>query len=174
MANQKNLEQKQAYVAELAEKIKNSAMGIIISYKGINSKDATNLRKELRQAEVEYFVVKNTMLKFASEKAGFDFSQHLVGTTAIAFSKEDPLKISKILTNYAKNLSNSTDFKIKTGFLDGKIIDSETINEIGSLPSKEQLIGQLLSVLVAPLRELAIGLNEVYKKQADETVQDQQ
>lgn len=166
MANSKILEKKQAFVTELSEKIKNSDVGVIISYKGINSKDVTNLRKELRKANVEYFVVKNTMLKFATEKIGFDFSEHLTGTTAVALCKEDPVLISKILTSYAKKLKDSTDFKIKVGFLNGEIINSKTINEIGSLPTKEQLIGQLLSVLVAPIRGLAIGLNEVSKQLA--------
>lgn len=164
MASQKILEKKQAYVAELSQKIKNSGVGVIISYKGINSKDVTKLRKELRQAEIEYLVVKNTMLKLASEKVGFDFSQYLIGTTAIALSKKDPIQISKILTNYAKKLNDTTEFKIKTGFLDGKIVESKLINEIGSLPTKEQLIGQLLNVLIAPIRGLAISLNETIKK----------
>ena len=171
MANKNTLEKKKAYVSELSEKINNSSVGIIISYKGINSKDSTSLRKELREAEVDFFVVKNTMLRLASEKSGLNFSEHLVETSAIALSKDDPLKISKILTNYEKKLKESTEFKIKTGFIDGKIVTSELINELGSLPSKEQLVGQLLSVLIAPIRNLAIGLNEVCKQKSTEKVE---
>ena len=171
MANQKNLEKKQAYIQEVSEKIKNSNVGIIISYKGINSKEVTQMRKELREANVDYFVIKNTMLKRASEKVGFDFSNELIGTTAIALSNDEPTTISKILTNYAKKLEENTDFKIKTGFLDNKIVSVETIKEIGSLPSKEQLLGQLLSVLVAPIRGLAVSLNEIAKKNNENEAQ---
>lgn len=168
MASQKSLEKKQAYIQEVAEKMKNSNVGIIISYKGINSKDVTQMRKELREADVDYFVIKNTMLKRASEQIGFDFSNELTGTTAIALSKDEPIAVSKILTNYAKKLKESTEFRIKTGFLDGKIVDVEIIKEIGSLPSKEQLLGQLLSVLTAPMRGLAISLSEIAKKNNNE------
>ncbi len=169
MPNKKVLEQKQAYVAQLAEKIKNSNVGIVISYKGINAKDDTELRKQMRENNVDYFVVKNSMLKLASKQAGFDFSDSLVGTTAIALTNEEPVTVAKILTTHAKRLKDSTEFSIKTGFLDGKIIEVATINEIGSLPTKEQLIGQLLSMLVAPIRGLAVALSEIAKNKTQPT-----
>lgn len=166
MPSKKVLEQKQAYVTQLAEKIKNSNVGIVISYKGINAKDVTELRKQMRENNIDYFVVKNSMLKLASKQAGLDFSNSLVGTTAIALTNEEPVEVAKILTTYAKRLKNSTEFNIKTGFLNGEVIEVATINEIGSLPNKEQLVGQLLSVLVAPIRGLAIALSEIAKNKA--------
>lgn len=164
MPSESTLKSKQQYVAELVEKIKASSTGIIVSYKGINVENDTKLRKEMREAGVDYFVVKNSMLRFASKEVGYDFGDNLTGTTAIALSPEDPVCVAKILTKYAKDLKDETEFAVKTGFLDGEIIDINTITEIGSLPTKEQLIGQLLSVLVAPIRGLAISLNAIAEK----------
>ena len=90
MPNAKILEEKKALVASLVEKIKNSPAGVLVDYKGINVEDDTKLRRELREAGVEYAVVKNTMLRFAAKELGFDsFEEHLNGTTALAISTND-------------------------------------------------------------------------------------
>lgn len=164
MASEKILELKKKKVASLVEKLKNSNMGIIISYKGINVEQDFKLRREMREADVEYFVVKNSILEFASKEVGFDFEEHLHGTTAIALSKEDPIMISKIITKYAKELKEETDFFVKTGFLEGKIVDVETINKIGSLPTKEDLIARLLALLTSPMRRFAVVVKAVVEK----------
>lgn len=171
LAGKASLEKKQAYVKEISEKIKNADAGIIISYKGINSKEVTQMRKELREADVDYFVIKNTMLKLAAEEAGFDFSNELVGTTAIALCKDEPIAVSKILTNYAKKLEGTTEFRIKTGFLNNEIIEVEKIKEIGSLPSREQLLSQLLNVMISPISGLAICINAIAENKANESSQ---
>ena len=160
MPSEKILQSKKEFVAELVEKIKGSSAGVLVDYKGINVEQDTKLRKELREAEVEYFVVKNTMLKLACKEVGYDFDKHLEGTTALALGK-DPISGAKILSKYAKDLKDSSQFSIKAGFMDGKEADAATVIEIGSLPSKEQLVGQLLSVLVAPVRGLAVALNAI-------------
>ncbi|MDE5853295.1 MAG: 50S ribosomal protein L10, partial [Oscillospiraceae bacterium] len=170
MPSERSLKAKQQFVSELVDKIKSSNVGILVSYKGINVENDTKLRREMREAGVNYFVVKNTMLRFASKEVGYDFDEKLTGTTALALSPEDPVSVAKILTKYAKELGENTEFALKTGFLDGKIIDVDTIVEIGSLPSKEQLIGQLLSVLVAPIRGLAVALNAVAEKDPEDAV----
>ncbi len=104
MPSEAILKSKQAYVADLAERMKAAQAGVLVSYKGINVEQDTHLRKEMREAGVEYFVVKNTMLRFASKEVGFDFSEHLCSTTALALSKEDPIAPAKILSKYAKEL----------------------------------------------------------------------
>ena len=104
MPSQKILEAKKQYVSGLVEKIKDSKMGIIVSYKGINVEQDTRLRKEIREAELEYFVVKNSMLRFATKEVGYEIEESLHGTTAIALSKEDPIKVSKIIKySFIKN-----------------------------------------------------------------------
>lgn len=162
MPNAKVLEQKKAQVASLVEKIKNSPAGILVDYKGINVADDTALRKELREAGVEYSVVKNTMLKFAAEEVGFhDMVEHLNGTTAIAISSEDVVAPAKILSKFAKDHEN---FTIKTGFLEGAVVPVSKIDELAKLPSKEVLIAQTLYSFNYPIMQLAIALNAIAEK----------
>ena len=119
MPSQKILESKQQYVNELAEKLKNSACGVIVDYKGINVADDTALRRSLREAGVEYFVVKNTLLKRAAEAAGIEgLDEHLEGTTAIALSKEDIIIAPKLLYKQAEASKDS--FSIKVGFVEAR------------------------------------------------------
>lgn len=163
MPSQKILESKQQYVNELAEKLKNSACGVIVDYKGINVADDTALRKSLREAGVEYFVVKNTLLKRAAEAAGIEgLDEHLEGTTAIALSKEDIIIAPKLLYKQAEASKDS--FSIKVGFVDGKTITAEEVIEYAKLPDKDTLVAKFLYVLQAPIQKLAIAVNEIAKK----------
>ena len=162
MPNAKVLEQKKAQVASLVEKIKNSPAGVLVDYKGITVADDTALRKELREAGVEYTVVKNTMLKFAAKELGFDgFIEHLNGTTAIAIAVDDVVAPAKILSKFAKDHEN---FKIKVGFLEGAVVDTDKIAELAKLPSKEVLIAQTLYSFNYPIMQLAIALNAIAEK----------
>ena len=105
MPSAKVLEQKQAIVAELTERLKNSVTGVLVNYKGINVADDTALRKELREAGVRYSVVKNTLLSRAAEEAELAGLQTtLAGTTALATSEEDYGAAARILANYAKKV----------------------------------------------------------------------
>ena len=98
MPSEKILSQKKAYVEELASKVKNSVAGVVVDYKGISVADDTKLRRELREAGVEYTVVKNTMLRLAVADLGYtEMEKVLEGSTAIAISKEDPIAAAKIL-----------------------------------------------------------------------------
>ncbi len=108
------LEKKQAQVAALAERIKGSIAGVIVDYKGINVEDDTKLRRELREAGIEYTVVKNTLLKRAAESAGLDgLDPVLEGTTAIATSVDDYVASARILQKYADGHDN---FSLKSGY----------------------------------------------------------
>ena len=166
MPSEKILQTKQQLVAELTEKIKGAVAGVIVDYKGINVEQDTKMRKELREAGVEYFVVKNTMLRFAINACGYEaLDEHLEGTTAIAMSTEDVVAPAKVISKYVKELGDTTDFAVKGGFMEGNVIDAATVKELGNLPTKEQLVGQLLSVLVAPVRGLAVALNAIAEKE---------
>ena len=153
------LKQKQQLVADLTETLKNATAGVIVDYKGINVAEDTALRKEFREAGVQYTVVKNTMLRFAAKEAGLeDLNPVLEGTTAIAVS-EDPIAPAKIAAKYADKIK--TGFSIKAGFMDGAVLNADKVIELGKLPSKEQLIAQLLSVLTGNIRGLAVALNAI-------------
>lgn len=162
MPNALVLEKKQQQVAELKEKIAASVTGVIVDYKGITVADDTALRKELRENGVEYFVVKNTILSRAVEGTELDgIKSVLEGTTAIALSKEDYTAAARILCKFADDHEN---FKVKSGFLDGKVADVATITAIAKLPSKEVLLATVCNVLQAPIAAFARVLQAVVDK----------
>ena len=160
MPSEKVLASKKQVVADLVAKLNNSAAGVLVDYKGINVADDTKLRKELREAGVEYSVVKNTLLRFAVKEAGLEeMASVLEGTTALAVSENAP-----IAPKYADSIPGDT-FKIKSGFMDGAVISVDTVNEIAKIPPKETLIAQMLSSLNASIANFAIVLDQIAKKQ---------
>lgn len=160
MPSNKVLEQKQQFVADLTEKLKTATAGVIVDYKGISVAEDTALRKEFREAGVEYAVVKNTMLRFAAKNVGLEGLENVLeGTTAIAISTDDAVAPAKVAAKFAESIK--TGFSIKAGFMDGEILDVDKVVAVGKLPSKEQLIGQLLSVLTGNLRGMAVALNAI-------------
>ncbi len=167
MPSKSVLEAKQQVVAELKEKISSNIAGVVVDYKGINAEDDTKLRKELREAGVEYTVVKNTLLKLAIADSDYEaMSEVLEGTTALAVSKEDPIVAAKILSEYAKKSEGK--FSIKTGFMDGKVLNVQEVDALATLPSKEGLLQMLLSVLTSGTRGLAVALNAIAEKNSEE------
>ena len=164
MASEKVLQEKQAFVAELTEKLNGATTGVIVSYSGITVEADTKLRRELREAGVEYTVVKNTMLRRAAEAANLNgLDDVLKGSTALAIS-DDYTAAAKILCKYAED---SKTFEVKAGFMDGTVIDAAKVNELAKLPSKEGLLSMLLSVLNGPIRGLAVGLNAIVEKSGE-------
>lgn len=161
MPSEKVLESKKKIVEGLCEKLKSSCAGVIVSYKGITVSEDTKLRKELREMGIDYFVVKNTLLRRAAELAGIvGLDGVLEGTTAIALSKEDHIAAAKILCKFA----DEKDFyKVKIGFIDGKVISKEEVHSLAKLPSKEVLIAQALGGLNAPITGLVTVLNGTVK-----------
>lgn len=156
------LEKKKQQVAALSDRIKASCAGIIVDYKGINVEDDTKLRKELREAGVEYTVVKNSILARAAEDAGLKIENSVVeGTTAVATSVEDYVAAARILNKYAEGHDN---FNIKTGYLDGEIIDDAKIVSLAKLPSREVLLATVCSVFNAPIAAFARGVQAIVDK----------
>jgi len=159
------LEAKQAVVAQLKDKVQNSVSGVLVDYKGITAEADTKLRKELREAGVEYTVIKNTLLKRAIAGTELEgMSKVLEGTTALAVSTEDQIAPARILNKFAKDSNGK--FVIKSGYMDGRVMDPTEIAAIADLPGKEGLIQMLLSVLVSGPRGLAIAINEIAKAKA--------
>ncbi len=156
------LEKKQAQVAALAERIKGSIAGVVVDYKGINVEDDTKLRKELREAGVEYTVVKNTLLKRAADAAGLEgLDDVLEGTTAIATSADDYVASARILQKYADTHPN---FTLKSGFLDDEVIDMAKLQSLAKLPSREVLLATVCSVFSAPIAAFARGVKAIVDK----------
>ena len=138
MPSEKILTAKQAYVAELKEKIANSVAGVVVDYKGINVADDTKLRKELREAGVEYFVVKNTMLRLAISGTELEgMNDVLEGTTALAIAKEDRIAAARILCKFAD--ASKDKFSVKAGYMDGKLMEKASVEEIAKIIGADSL-----------------------------------
>ena len=166
MPSEKVLQSKKAIVAELTEKLNGAVSGVVVDYKGITVADDTKLRKELREAGVEYRVVKNTLLKFAAKDCGLDdMCSVLDGTTAIAISNEDVVAPAKILGKFAEDSKGK--FTIKSGFMDGKVMSVDEVIALSKLPGKEQLLAMLLSALTGNIRGLAVALNAIAEKDGE-------
>lgn len=162
MASVQILEQKKAIVAALAEKIKASASGILVDYKGINVEDDTKLRAELRKAGVEYTVIKNTLIAKACDEVGYEvLRDSLKGMTALAISMDDPVVAAKILANYAKDHDN---FVLKAGYVDGRTLDADGVKALAETPSKEVLLGRILGSLQSSLYGFVYGLQAIIDK----------
>ena len=156
------LEQKKQVVADLVERLNGSCAGVIVDYKGINVEDDTKLRKELREAGVNYTVVKNTLLKRAiaeTELAGLD--SVLEGTSALATSADDYVAAARILCKFADTHKN---FEIKNGFIDKEVIDVAKISGLAKLPSREILLANVLGAFQAPIAAFARAIQAIVDK----------
>lgn len=170
MPSEKVLEQKKQIVADLAEKIKASCVGVVVDYKGISVADDTALRKELREAGVHYAVVKNTLLKRAASEAGISgLDEALNGTTAIAISNDDYTAAARILGKYADGHEN---FNIKAGYMDGEVIDLATIDSLAKLPTREVLLATVLNAFNAPIAAFARAVQAIVDKNGEEAPAD--
>lgn len=164
MPNAKVLSEKQAVVAALTERIKNASAGVFVDYKGITVAQDTELRSELRKNDVEYSVVKNTLLRFALDNCGLnELDSVLSGTTSFATSTGDPIAPFRILNDFTKKVEGD-NFVIKAAFMDGKVLSNAEVTEIAALPSKEALYAQVFGTLLAPITSLAVVLNQIVEK----------
>ena len=166
MPSEKILQRKKDEVGALTEKLKAATAGVLVDYKGITVADDTKLRKELREAGVEYSIVKNTMLRFAAKQVGYEaLDSVLEGPTALAVSKDDPVAAAKILTKYAED--HKDKFTVKAGFVDGGVIDAAKVAELGKLPNRETLLSMLCSALQGNIRGLAVAINAIAEKNGE-------
>ena len=157
------LVQKQQVVAELAEQIKNSTAGVVVNYQGITVEHDTAMRKALREAGVKYVVMKNTMTGRACDMVGYgDLKQYLNGMTAIAISENDPVAAAKVLKQYAEKVES---FNILAGYVDGAVIDANTVNALADIPNKETLIAKFLGSIQSPLYKFAYAIKAVVDKE---------
>ncbi len=164
MANAKIIAEKELSVLKVVEKLKQSPCTIVADYRGLNVAQITQLRKNLREAGIEFAVTKNSLARRATAKLGLtELDEFLTGPTAIAFGKEDLVAPAKILTDFAKKNEKLT---IKAGIVEGRVIGYEQIKALSELPSKEVLLSMLLSVLQAPVRNFALAVKAVSEKKS--------
>jgi len=153
------IEQKKQIVEEIADKFKASKTAVVVDYRGLTVGEVTELRKQLREAGIEFKVYKNTLTRRAAEIAELSgLNDSLTGPNAIAFSTEDVVAPAKILNDFAKK---HEALEIKAGVIEGNIATLEEVKALAELPSREGLLSMLLSVLQAPIRNLALAAKAV-------------
>ncbi len=150
---------KASLVDEVVEKFQNAASVVIMDYRGLTVAEVTELRKQLREAGVEMKVIKNAILTRAAEKAGLPgLDEVFTGPTAIAFSNEDVVAPAKIIDEFA---GKAKALEIKGGVIENKVASVEEIQALAKLPNREGLLSMLLSVLQAPVRNVAYAVKAV-------------
>lgn len=163
MGNAQIREEKSQLVADVTSKLKESSCTIVADYRGLTVKQVTELRRQLREAGVEFQVLKNTLVRRATAEAELtELDSALTGPTAIAFSKDDVVAPAKILSDFAKK---NDKLSVKAGVVEGKVVDVNQIKALADLPSREGLLSMLLSVLQAPMRNFALAVKAVSEKQ---------
>ncbi|AHM68135.1 50S ribosomal protein L10 [Paenibacillus polymyxa] len=163
MANAKVIQAKQEAVEVVAAKLRESVTTVVADYRGLNVAQVTELRKQLREAGIEFQVLKNTLLRRATAAAELtELDAVLTGPTAIAFGKDDAVSAAKILNDFAKK---NNALELKGAVVEGRVIGVEEIKALAELPSREGLLSMLLSVLQAPMRNFALAVKAVADKE---------
>ncbi len=150
---------KEQIVSELQKKLKKANMGVLTSFSGMNVEKMEALRNELRKSDAEWKVVKNTLLRIASNDTDFSIlADHFKWPVAITLGYKDPVAPAKILVDFAKK---NPELEIKIGVLDKKLLSKSDLNVLAELPSKEVLLGKLVSVMAAVPTSLVTVLSGV-------------
>ncbi|NGZ78087.1 50S ribosomal protein L10 [Saccharibacillus alkalitolerans] len=167
MANAKVVQAKQEAVDVIAGKLRDSVTTVVVDYRGLNVAQVTELRKQLREAGIEFQVLKNSLVRRATAASELtDLDAVLTGPTAIAFGTEDAVAPAKILNDFAK--ANDA-LELKGGVVEGRVVSADELKALASLPSREGLLSMLLSVLQAPMRNFALAVKAVAEKDEQQT-----
>lgn len=142
-------------IDELERNLRESEGAVILDYRGLNVAAISALRRQLSEQEIEFQVAKNTLLRIAADRAGVDVDPSLLmGPTAVAFGRRDPVAPAKVLTDFARR---NRVVSVKGGILAGRSIGAEEVGRVAELPSREILLAQLVGVIAAPLSK-ALGV----------------
>jgi large subunit ribosomal protein L10 len=148
---------KAAELEELEGAFRGTESAILVDYRGLNVPDATELRRQVRGVQGRYKVIKNTLAIRAVKGTPFEpLTEHLVGTTAILYSGDDPVALAKVLTTFAKT---APSIKIKAAVVQGRSVQAGAVTELASLPGKPELYAKLLFLLQAPMVQIVSVLS---------------
>lgn len=156
--------QKDQEIAVLFEVLKTTGNALVVNFQGLTVEKDQELRRQLREAQLSYRVVKNTLAQRAVENTPLEgLRNEFVGPTALAYSDSDPVSLARLLTKFAKE---NAHFTFKAGVVEGRVISIKDINALATMPSKEELISKLLFLLNSPAQRLATVLNGVSRNLA--------
>lgn len=165
----KNREIKEAKVAEIKEKLEKAQTVVLASYQGLTVEEDTQLRKNLREAGIEYKVYKNTLVTRAAKELGIEgIAEYLNGPVSMAFGYEDVTAPARILNDFAKDHKK---LELKAGLVEGEIYDKAKLEQLASIPSKEVLIAKLLGSIKSPLSNFAYLLSAIKDKKEAESAE---
>ena len=154
-----NRSDKKAVVSEVSQRLARASAVILTDFSGLKVDQMTELRQKLRDSGLDYLVVKNTLLKLASQGTEAEpLTQDLAGPNGLGFSYDDPVELAKVLVDFAKD---NPKLEIKEGVLDGKVISTAEVTALAKLPSREVLLGQLLGVMNGVARDFVSVLAAV-------------
>ncbi|KAB3529492.1 50S ribosomal protein L10 [Alkaliphilus pronyensis] len=162
----KAIDVKKQTVEEITEKLKNSTAAILVDYRGLKVEEITELRRNFREAGVEYKVYKNTLMRMAAKNVGMEeLVKDLVGPNAIALSYDDPVAPARIAENFAKDHKK---LELKVGIVEGAYYDEPKLKELANVPPREVLIAKLLGSLKAPVSNFAYLVKALAEKKEAE------
>ena len=165
----KNRELKEAKVAEIKGKLQKSKAVILTKYQGLTVEEDTTLRKNLREAGVEYKVYKNTLVILAAKELGLDgIVEYLEGPVSVAFGYEDVTVAARVLNDFAKDHNK---LELKAGIVEGEIYDESKIKQLATIPPKEVLIAKLLGSIKSPISSFARVLSAIADSKGTESAE---
>ncbi|MDR1589137.1 MAG: 50S ribosomal protein L10 [Oscillospiraceae bacterium] len=165
MPNEQTLNAKKVVVQALTEKLR-SAAGVLVDYSGTSVAEDTEMRARMRAENVDYAVVKNTLMRFAIKNVGYDeLDSVLNGTTSLAVSASDVVAPARLVKEYASKFENH--FFIKGGFMDGKVLSADEVNALAAIPPLPILRAQLLGTMLAPISTFAAVIKAIAEKRGD-------
>ena len=149
--------EKETELQQLEASFKGVETAVLVDYRGLNVPQVTELRRQLRAVRAQYKVVKNTLARRAVKGTAFEaLDSHFAGTTAVAYTGDDPVALAKTLTVFAKG---APTLQIKAAMVQGRMIAAAEVNELATLPGKPELYARLLFLLQAPMVQFVSVLN---------------
>lgn len=164
------LSEKQAIVAALVERIQSAKAGVLVDYRGINVAQDTQLRRDLRDAGIEYTVIKNTLTHIALDQIGMTgMDDVLTGTTSFATSTTDPIVPIRLLSEFGNKMGDK--FNVKAAFVEGKLLSEAEIEEMAKLSNIDALYAKVLGTMIAPITSLAVVLGQILEQKGGAPVE---
>jgi large subunit ribosomal protein L10 len=160
----KTRQQKQEEIETLKQEFAGTPHALVVGFQGLAVAKDWDLRKQLREANLTYRVVKNTLAQRAVEGTPLEgLAEHFKGSSAIAYSQTDPVTLAKVLTKFSKE---NPQFTFKAGVVEGRVISVKDVDAIASLPSKEELISKIMFLVNAQAQRMAVALSGVARNLA--------
>ena len=159
-------QEKQVIIDEIKAKLENAEAAVVIDYMGITVEEANSMRKQLREADVDYTVYKNTLVKRAIEGTKFEgLAEALAGPSALAISQTDATAPARVLNKVMKEFKK---MEFKAGVIEGELLDAEGIKAVAEIPSRDELIAKFMGSIQSPIANFARVINQIAEQQGGE------